>query len=129
MSEGNLGSYKEKLTEKVTFLHGSESDVLQDEKQDGGKVREIDEEVLEAHESAWISSGEVGTPTFQQPTPNMDAKRRWTAPVLDMTKMGQGTQTTHDTRGKERYGSSQESARESSGSWLGGHSTNSGSIR
>ena len=39
MSEGNLGSYKEKSTEKVTFQHGSESHVLQDEKR-------TDEEVL-----------------------------------------------------------------------------------
>ena len=129
MSEGNLGSQEEKLTEKVTFLHGSESYVAKDEKRDDGKVREINEESLDAYESAWISSGEVGTPTFQQPTPIMDAKRRWTLPVLDMTKMGQGTPTTPATHGKGRYKSSQESARESSDSWLGGHSTNSGTIR
>ena len=129
MSEGNLGSHKEKLAEKVTFQHGSEAYVLQDEKQEDGKVREIDEEFLEAHESAWISSGEVGTPTFQQPTPNMDAKRRWTAPVLDMTKMGQGTPATPATRGKGRYNSLQESAREQSGSRLGGHSANMGISR
>ena len=83
MSEGNLGSHKEKLAEKVTFQHGSEAYVLQDEKQEDGKVREIDEEFLEAHESAWISSGEVGTPTSnsqrQTWTPNEDGPpRSWT---------------------------------------------------